>query len=614
MTIPEYIARGEGIVTRKELVKEMKRELKPDFERYLKALHCEEPDRVPQGDWHVDHQPKEAFLGRSIKTLQDHVDFWYAAGFDFVTSSSGILEPVRAPEGMTTKGEAVHTEYGDKVPREWAHEHEGMISSWEKFEKYKWPTADDFDLSKWETFDRILPKGMKAILLLGKIYTTAWMYMGAETFFNALEDDEELVGAIINKIGEIQYQTFLRVVEHPCVGACLNPDDIAFNTGLLVNPKYLRKYVFPWYKKMGKICREKGIGFIFHSDGDCTEAMEDLIDCGFHGFNPIQPNAMDIVEVKRRWGKKLCLIGNINLDSTLTLGTPDDVRAEVYERIRTIGPGGGYMVSSSNSITDYVPVANMRALLDATYEFGKYPIQLEEGGVKGKFWTSQTKVRKAETTKVETGLDVEGYVDALLNNDIPKTIAMVQADIDRGVPPQEVVSKGLVPAITIVGEKFQNGQIYIPEMMIAARAMSTTLDKFKEKLAGTGGAQRLGTVVIGTVQGDLHDIGKNLVAMILKGQGFQVEDLGVSVSTAKFLQAVKEKKPEIVAMSALLTTTMTEMKNTIDALKTAGLRDKVKVVVGGAPVTPAYAKQIGADGNAYDAPGAAKLCKDLLGK
>ena len=591
----------------------MKRELKPDFERYLKALHCEEPDRVPQGDWHVDHLPKEAFMGRSIKTLQDHIDFWYTAGFDFVTSSSGILEPVRAPEGMTTKGEAVHTEYGDKVPREWAHEHEGMLSSWEKFEKYRWPSVDDFDLSKWGTFDKILPKGMKAILLLGKIYTTAWMYMGAETFFNALEQDEALAGAIINKIGEIQYETFLRVTEHPCVGACLNPDDIAFNTGLLVHPKYLRKYVFPWYKKMGKICREKGIGFIFHSDGDCTEAMEDLIDCGFHGFNPIQPNAMDIVEVKRRWGKKLCLIGNINLDSTLTLGTPEDVRAEVYERIRTIAPGGGYMVSSSNSITDYVPVANMRALLDATYEFGKYPIRLEEGGVKGKFWTSQTKVRTTETTKVDTGLDVEGYVDALLANDIPKTIAMVQADIDRGVAPQEVVSQGLVPAITIVGEKFQNGQVYIPEMMIAARAMSATLDHFKERLAGKGAAKKMGTVVIGTVQGDLHDIGKNLVAMILKGQGFQVEDLGVSVSTPKFLQAVKEKKPEIVAMSALLTTTMIEMKTTIEALKAAGLRDRVKVIVGGAPVTPAFATQIGADGNAYDAPGAAKLCKDLLG-
>jgi len=148
--------------------------------------------------------------------------------------------------------------------------------------------------------------------------------------------------------------------------------------------------------------------------------------------------------------------------------------------------------------------------------------------------------------------------------------------------------------------------------MISARAMSATLDHFKQKLAGMGEAKKLGTVVIGTVQGDLHDIGKNLVTMVLKGQGFQVEDLGVSVTTEKFVQAVNDKKPEILAMSALLTTTMTEMKNTIDALKTAGLRDKVKVVVGGAPVTPAFAAQIGADGNAYDAPGAAKLCKDLL--
>jgi uroporphyrinogen decarboxylase len=391
--------------------KEMNREPKPDFERYLIALHCEEPDRVPQGDWHVDQRPKEAFMGRPIKTLQDQVDFWYAAGYDYMTASSGILEPVRAPEGMTTKGDGVHTEYGDKVSREWAHTHEGVMTNWEKFETYKWPTVDDLDLSKWDIFDKILPKGMKAILLLGKIYTPAWMYMGAETFFNALEADEQLAGAIINKIGDIQFQTFLRVTEHPCVGAVLNPDDIAFNTGLLVHPKYLRKYLFPWYKKMGTVCREKGIGFIFHSDGDCTEVMDDLIDCGFHAFNPIQPNAMNIVEVKRRWGKKLCLIGNLNLDSTLTLGTPEDVRAEVYERIRTIAPGGGYMVSSSNSITDYVPVANMRALLDATYEFGQYPIRLEEGGVKGRFWTSQTKVRKTGTTKVETGLDAGSGVD-----------------------------------------------------------------------------------------------------------------------------------------------------------------------------------------------------------
>lgn len=589
----------------------MGRELKPDFERVMTALNCGEPDLVPLGDWHVDQRPKEAFMGRPVRTLQDEVDFWHSAGFDFVASSSGILEPVRAPKGMTLKGVGVRTEYGDRVSREWAYTHAGVLTSWEKFEKFRWPSADDFDLSKWGVFDRILPGGMKAVLLLGKIYTTAWMYMGAETFFNGLEQDKDLAAAIINKVGQIQYETFLRVIEHPCVGAVLNPDDIAFNTGLLVHPRYLRRHVFPWYRKMGRICREKGIGFILHSDGDCTEVMDDLIDCGFHGFNPIQPNAMDIVEAKQRWGKKLCLIGNINLDSTLTLGTPDDVRAEVYERIRTIGPGGGYMAASSNSITDYVPVQNMRALFDAVREFGTYPIQLEEGAIKGKIWTSRTKVRKTETTKLKTGLDVEAYADALVAGDLPRLTAMMSREIETGSAVRDVVSRGLIPAITVAGEQFQNGRIYIPEMMIAARAMSEALDHFKPVLAGAGEAESLGRVVIGTVRGDLHDIGKNLVLMVLKGQGFQVEDLGVSVSSAKFVRAVRDLNPDILAMSALLTTTMTEMRNTIRALEAAGLRNRVKIVVGGAPVTADFAEQIGADGTAYDAPAAAQLCKTL---
>jgi 5-methyltetrahydrofolate--homocysteine methyltransferase len=150
-------------------------------------------------------------------------------------------------------------------------------------------------------------------------------------------------------------------------------------------------------------------------------------------------------------------------------------------------------------------------------------------------------------------------------------------------------------------------------MMIAGKTMSATLDQFKAELAGRGGSRKTGKVVIGTVKGDLHDIGKNLVVMILKGQGFEVEDLGVSVSTEKFVQAAKEMKPDILAMSALITTTMVEMGKTVHALRQEGLRDRIKVIVGGAPVTPAFAAQIGADGNAYDAPGAAKLCRELLG-
>jgi 5-methyltetrahydrofolate--homocysteine methyltransferase len=318
---------------------------------------------------------------------------------------------------------------------------------------------------------------------------------------------------------------------------------------------------------------------------------------------------MDIVEVKKTWGKSLCLLGNINLDSTLTLGTPEDVRAEVYERIRTIGPGGGYMVSSSNSIPDYVPLENMKALFEATFEFGKYPIGLEEGKVKGKIWTFRGKP-KTEGKAVEGDLDIEAYMSAMLGNDTEKLIVLSQTDIEAGREASEVVNTGMIPAMTVVGKKFQSGEIYIPEMMLAAKTMTDALAHFKDQLVGRS-EEKSGTIIIGTVKGDLHDIGKNLVTMMLEGQGFSVEDLGVSVTAEKFVEAVKSIKPDVLAMSALLTTTMVEMKNTIDALEEAGLREGVKIIVGGAPLTQAFADQIGADGYAYDAPGAAEECKAL---
>ena len=591
----------------------MSRDPKPDFERYLKTLHCEEPDRVPLGDWHVDRLPMEAYLGRKVETIADAIDFWHGAGFDYVTASSGILEPVRAPEGMTSAASQVYSEYGDEVEREWAQEGSGVITSWDDFEQYDWPSVDDFDLSKWDAYDKALPKGMKAVFLLGKIYTPAWMFMGAEVFFDALENKPDLVEAMFQKIGQIQFETFLRVIEHPCVGAVFNPDDVAHNSGLLVHPRHLKKYLWPWYKKMGDICRDKGLGFIYHSDGDCTKVLPDLVDCGFHAFNPIQPNAMDIEQVKKDWGDKLCLIGNLNLDSTLTTGSPQDVRAEVYERIRVCGPGGGYMVASSNSVTDYVPLANMKAMFEACFEFGAYPIELEEGALAGKVWRYQGKGKSeaAEEAGDSLVLEPKPFVDAMLGNDPAGAAALFKKALDQGVDPSLIVNQGLVGAMTVIGAKFQQNEIYIPEMMLAAQVMASVLDEYQDQIAGQG-EQNAGKVLVGTVKGDLHDIGKNLVIMMLKGQGFEVKDLGVSVDPLEFARQISSEQPDVIALSALLTTTMKEMKTTIDAVQEAGLRSKVKIIIGGAPVTQEYADLIGADGYAYDAPGAAKLCKRLM--
>lgn len=188
---------------------------------------------------------------------------------------------------------------------------------------------------------------------------------------------------------------------------------------------------------------------------------------------------------------------------------------------------------------------------------------------------------------------------------------LVKSLLDSGKDPLEIINEGLIAGMNIVGTRFKNGEMFVPEVLMSARAMSAGLDIVKPLIAETD-MPSIGKVVIATVKGDLHDIGKNLVAMMLESAGFTVINLGVDVSPEKFAEAVKEHNADIVAMSALLTTTMLAMKDTIDVLKEQGLRDKVKVIVGGAPISQDFADEIGADGYAPDAASATELCKKLI--
>jgi len=187
----------------------------------------------------------------------------------------------------------------------------------------------------------------------------------------------------------------------------------------------------------------------------------------------------------------------------------------------------------------------------------------------------------------------------------------VQAALDAGLNPVLVLNEGMIAAMAEVGRLFEVGEYYVPEMLISARAMQTGLAVLKPLLKEAD-VKPAGRVIIGTVKGDLHDIGKNLVAMMLEGAGFEIKDMGTDVSPEKFVETVKGGGVDIVALSALLTTTMPNMKATIDALKAAGLREKVKVMIGGAPVTDSYAQQIGADGYSPDASRAVNLAKSLI--
>ena len=187
----------------------------------------------------------------------------------------------------------------------------------------------------------------------------------------------------------------------------------------------------------------------------------------------------------------------------------------------------------------------------------------------------------------------------------------VQAALDAGIPAQVILNEGMIAAMAEVGRLFEEGEYFVPEMLIAARAMQAGLAILKPYLKEAD-VQSAGKVVIGTVKGDLHDIGKNLVAMMLEGAGFEIIDLGTDVAPERYVEAVREHGAQIVAMSALLTTTMPSIKTTIEALNNAGLRGQVKVMIGGAPVTQDYANQIGADGFSPDASRAVATAKELI--
>ncbi len=348
---------------------------RPDFTRVRRALLLDgEPDRVPLLETSIDIGLKERFLGRPIRTLADEVEFWAGAGYDHVPAEQGLHLYVKRL-AMTKMRAAYGAEPDDLRERDWAPEGRGLVTTRDGLDRFPWPDPDDFDYSRFAELETLLRPGMRTVAVLGKVFTSVWWLMGFEAFCLALVEDPGLVGALFERVGALQRQTLRRMLSFPSVGAVWMADDLAYSESLMVRPESLRRYLFPWYTLMQEDCQARGVPMVFHSDGRLDEVLDDVIGCGFAGLNPIEPKAMDIVGLKRRIGHRICLIGNVDLGYTLTRGTPDEVRAEVRERIRALAPGGGYCVSSSNSIPEYVPFANFMAMRQAALNYGRYPIR-----------------------------------------------------------------------------------------------------------------------------------------------------------------------------------------------------------------------------------------------
>lgn len=376
----------------------------PDFQRLRTALLCQgEPDRVPLVEAGIDASVKQHFLGRRIAGFADEIQFWAQAGYDFIPVEAGMRliidaaihhegagrfdgetpAPVRAAQefARTRLRAADLVTHGDNgsPDRYWAPEKVGIIENFDDLAAFPWPAPQDMDYSLFERAGTELPEGMRVIAYTAALFSSAFLMMGMENFFVSLGSDDRLVGRLFERLADFQLAVLDRVLSYPSLGAVWINDDMGHHSSLLVSPRHLRRFVFPYYREVARRVHGRGLPLMLHSDGCIYKILEELADLGFDAFHPIEPEAMDIRRVRQLVGPKKCLIGNVSLSRTLTVGTPADVEQDVRRLMEEIAPGGGYCVGSANSIPDYVPYENYLALRNASLQYGAYPIRQNAG-------------------------------------------------------------------------------------------------------------------------------------------------------------------------------------------------------------------------------------------
>jgi len=332
------------------------------------ALLCQgEPDWVPFLEGEIDPIHWRRILGRPVRCLADYLEVAQRLGQPFLAADLGLhtMQVILDAIGET-----------DEKEQSLGFGTGGVVRTEADLEAFPWPDPDDLDLSGLAEIERLLPDNFGMGLIIGKVFDLGWWLMGLEPYSYALVDQPALIERLHAKIAEFQERVVERALEFKSLGLVFHADDMAFRTGLLVSPQVLRQHIFPVYKRLNKMCQERDVITVFHSDGKMDTLIDDVIDAGFDGFNPVEPTAMDIRALKKRVQGRLSLIGNVDLSYTLTMGTPKEVELEVRDLIRDVAPGGGYALASANSIPDYVPWENFVALHSAWFKYGRYPIDL----------------------------------------------------------------------------------------------------------------------------------------------------------------------------------------------------------------------------------------------
>jgi uroporphyrinogen decarboxylase len=356
--------------------------IKPDFNRFLAAVRHQETDRVPLGEILIDYTIQSQFLGRTVTAddLAGQVEFWSKAGYDYIPITVSMMSPGKVTEESkitrVLKEMVLRDNPGVTDPKAWNLEMTSFIHDRSDLDKFPWEVAADIDFSKLNAVKDLLPEGMKVIAISGKIFTLTWMLMGFNNFALKLVLDESLVAEVFERVATIQFKALETIFALDHVAGVWVVDDIAFGTGPMISPAALKKHVFSWYRKVGQRCHENNRIFMMHSDGDLSMLMDDLIAMDLDAIQPIDPSCMDMAKVKKMWGDRICLIGNVS-NELLRSGSPQEVAARVKELLRDVAPGGGFALGSGNSVPNWARFENYMAMRETCLRHGSYPLSIE---------------------------------------------------------------------------------------------------------------------------------------------------------------------------------------------------------------------------------------------
>lgn len=458
-------------------------------------------------------------------------------------------------------------------------------------------------------------KGKLATFLMGTgIFEQCHFLMGFEdTLANLYEHPREM-HELIDYITDYRMEYVKLVIEQAHPDVILSHDDWGTKNALFMKAEMWREFFKEPYRRLYDYIHSQGIIVVHHADSYLVPIVEDMVELGIEVWQGVLPEN-DIPALQRQLQGRMVLMGGVGAAIDRKDAGEPEVRRYMEEMLERNCPGGHFIpcitYGAPGTVFRHVdPLVN--AAIDDYNRILHVPSYRPAHPVRRRIVSGAAAAAAVETAAAETSApELDSISQAVQRGQRKRVLKLCREALEAGVPAQRILSEGLVKGMVELGEAFSANRAFVPEMLLAARCMSAATEVLKPHLVGDS-AGHVGRVCLGTVKGDLHDIGKNLVKIMMEGNGLEVVDLGVDVSAETFVQTAVERECDIIACSALLTTTMPEMRRVVELAQTRGIRSQVKIMVGGAPITQSYCDEIGADLYTPDAASAAKAAVAAL--